>query len=417
MLDTGSGPNVIKEKFVPDSTIINHDNILKLNGINDYPVYTLGEITLIIFKLPVKFHIVPDEFPISQSGILGNDFFNQTSSKIDYADGHLNVAGINVPFSSPESIIIPPRSKSLFYIRVKNPEIDVGYIPRIKLMQGVYSEDAIVENVSGKAFLNVTSNLDEEVKVRVPTLHLRPLSEMLDNNTVELTTISDESEKSDLKQNEIKHFDTGSENDIDNNELTKILEDGIKGRTNDEAQNKTKNEHKTIEIGNKNVQKLKIKNKNNNNEGKNRAPLKNSEVIRDKNLKTSPEIIRSSKTINTESGNPRSLRTSPLNPEDRREGNFQTSPPKNPLSDSATLDRGSSRTSSSKIIPEGGSYQTSPKNSNSVECEEGSYQTSLCNSALILKNFKERSISSFLENSKFPRVGTLTNKEDNNNES
>lgn len=103
MLDTGSGPNVIKEKFVPDSTIINHDNILKLNGINDYPVYTLGEITLTIFKLPVKFHIVPDEFPISQSGILGNDFFNQTSSKIDYADGHLNVAGINVPFSSPES--------------------------------------------------------------------------------------------------------------------------------------------------------------------------------------------------------------------------------------------------------------------------------------------------------------------------
>jgi len=112
MLDTGSGPNVIKEKYIPDNIIINRENILKLSDINDYLMYTLGEITPTIFKIFVKFHVVSDDFPISQSGILGNNFFKQISSSIDYTRGHLKVAGINVPFASPEINLIPPRSKN-----------------------------------------------------------------------------------------------------------------------------------------------------------------------------------------------------------------------------------------------------------------------------------------------------------------
>jgi len=49
MLDTGSGPNIIKENFVPKGKTVNYNNILKLNDINEYLVYTLGEITLPLF--------------------------------------------------------------------------------------------------------------------------------------------------------------------------------------------------------------------------------------------------------------------------------------------------------------------------------------------------------------------------------
>ncbi|EFN68951.1 hypothetical protein EAG_02025, partial [Camponotus floridanus] len=84
MIDTGSGPNIIKENFKPEGIKINYRKILKLNGINDYPVYTLGEIVLTFFELPVVFHIVSNDFPIPQSGILSNEFFKQTFSKIDY---------------------------------------------------------------------------------------------------------------------------------------------------------------------------------------------------------------------------------------------------------------------------------------------------------------------------------------------
>lgn len=56
ILDTGSGPNIIKENFVPNDITVNYTNILKLNGIRY------------------------------------NDFFKQTSSKIDYAIGYLDVS-------------------------------------------------------------------------------------------------------------------------------------------------------------------------------------------------------------------------------------------------------------------------------------------------------------------------------------
>ncbi|KYN43073.1 hypothetical protein ALC56_02512, partial [Trachymyrmex septentrionalis] len=84
MLDIGSGPNVIKETFISKDSTIDY-NILKLNGINEYPIYTLGKMTLSVFGKEVIFHIVSNDFPISQAGILGNDFFEQNSSKIDYA--------------------------------------------------------------------------------------------------------------------------------------------------------------------------------------------------------------------------------------------------------------------------------------------------------------------------------------------
>jgi len=51
-----------------------------------------------------------------------------------------------------------------------------GYISRLKVEHGIYLGDTIVENVSGKAYLNIISILDEEVEVRVPTLHLKRFS-------------------------------------------------------------------------------------------------------------------------------------------------------------------------------------------------------------------------------------------------
>jgi len=96
---------------------------------------------------------ISGDFPISQSGILGNDFFKQTSSKIDYAKEYLDVSGVNIPFFSSETIIAPPRSKSLFYVRIENPEVKIGYVLKLKIAHGIYLGDIIVKNVSGKTHL------------------------------------------------------------------------------------------------------------------------------------------------------------------------------------------------------------------------------------------------------------------------
>ena len=44
-------------------------------------------------------------------------------------------------------------------MRIENPEIKIGYIPKIKVAHEIYLGDTIVENVSEKAFLNVISTL------------------------------------------------------------------------------------------------------------------------------------------------------------------------------------------------------------------------------------------------------------------
>jgi len=46
-------------------------------------------------------------------------------------------------------------------MRIRNPEIRIGYISKLKIGHGIYLEDTIVENVSEKAYLNVISILDE----------------------------------------------------------------------------------------------------------------------------------------------------------------------------------------------------------------------------------------------------------------
>jgi len=67
--------------------------------------------------------------------------------------------GEKIPFLSLEIIITAPRAESLFYVRIENPEIRIGYIPRLKVALRIYLRDTIVQNVSDKVYLNIISTL------------------------------------------------------------------------------------------------------------------------------------------------------------------------------------------------------------------------------------------------------------------
>ncbi|KMQ85713.1 hypothetical protein RF55_15566, partial [Lasius niger] len=380
MLDTGSGPNILKENFIPKDININYTNILKLNGINNYPVYTLGEITLTLFELPVSFHIVSSDFPIPQSGILGNDFFKQTSSKIDYAQGHLNVSGINVPFFSPETIVVSPRSESSFYVRIGNPEVKMGYIPKLKVEHGLYLGDTIVENNSGKAHLNIISTLDEEVEVRVPTLRLKPLSELFDDHESDIEAFDNQKGEAPIILEESVGIDgTNVNEEYRECDIINKIQEEDEDEIFENEENKTENKNK-----------IKIKRGNKNYSNKN---INNPKILGEGSYQTSPENINNSKILG--------------------EGSYQTSPEN--LNNPKTLGGGNYHTP-----PEGdnsriseGSFQTSSGNSSSVDCEEGSYQTSLSNSTQSYsKNPKGRSLLSSLD-IKFPKIGLSTKVKDN----
>lgn len=90
--------NLIKEQFVLPHQQINKNRILKLSRITDHCLFTKGSIKVIILGCETTFHIVNNDLPIEQAGILGNDFFLDNGVTINYDRQCLDVKGKTVPF-------------------------------------------------------------------------------------------------------------------------------------------------------------------------------------------------------------------------------------------------------------------------------------------------------------------------------
>jgi len=85
MVDTGAASNLIKKgKLRPDVRISKND-LLRLTGITDGQVGTLGTTDVHVLGIKIILHVMPDDFPISQDGILGSEFLRNTG-KINFVE-------------------------------------------------------------------------------------------------------------------------------------------------------------------------------------------------------------------------------------------------------------------------------------------------------------------------------------------
>lgn len=80
----------------------------------------------------------------------------------------------------------------------------MGYI--LKIENGIYIGDTIIKNISGKAYLNVISILDEKIEIRVPTLRLEPLGQLFDNHKTDTQIDYDKDKNPNIKE-EHKNMD------------------------------------------------------------------------------------------------------------------------------------------------------------------------------------------------------------------
>ena len=122
MIDTGAVSNLIKQKVVKRNVKINKFECLKLTGINEHPVFTLGQITINIFGYLTTLNIMPNEVPIERDGILGWEFFRNNNARINYAEKQLEINNGVYPFEIEESILIPAKTISDLYVWIKNSE-------------------------------------------------------------------------------------------------------------------------------------------------------------------------------------------------------------------------------------------------------------------------------------------------------
>ena len=70
-IDTGAGSNLIQQQAFKTNVKINEFERLKLTGLNEHPVFKLGQITINIFGYLTTLNIIPNEVPIENDGKLG----------------------------------------------------------------------------------------------------------------------------------------------------------------------------------------------------------------------------------------------------------------------------------------------------------------------------------------------------------
>jgi len=79
MIDRRAEPNLIKARNVhPDMQILREDK-LHIVGVTDGFVESLGSIQVSLMEHPLRMDVVPDNFQISQEGILGTDFLKDSA--------------------------------------------------------------------------------------------------------------------------------------------------------------------------------------------------------------------------------------------------------------------------------------------------------------------------------------------------
>jgi len=172
MLDTGSEINVIKLSVLDPLQRIDTETIIKVTGISRDPVFTKGTALIKTFGTQVQFHIVSDEFPISQGGILGSEFLQENRVLVNYQKETLVCGGREIPFVTPETIQVPARSVISTYVKVANHNLKEGYVPRLNLQDGLYAGDALIRNMNGKALLRIINTTTNDAEIPIPTLKL-----------------------------------------------------------------------------------------------------------------------------------------------------------------------------------------------------------------------------------------------------
>ena len=58
--------------------------VLKLTGINNLPLFTMGQIHINILGYPTILNIIPNEVPIDEDGVLGSEFFRENKVILNY---------------------------------------------------------------------------------------------------------------------------------------------------------------------------------------------------------------------------------------------------------------------------------------------------------------------------------------------
>ncbi|KAJ8671400.1 hypothetical protein QAD02_002659 [Eretmocerus hayati] len=175
MIDTGCKLNLIKENAIEPSIEVNTNKTFHLVGIGKGMIKTFGEVILKIENIEIKFQIVDDAFPIEAAGILGVSFLTQQEATIKFRNklpSSIFIGDNEIKFEEMCEIDLPPRSKKMIKLRVKN-NLKSGYLERINAGTGVYLGEALVSQTDGFVKVYAINSTADNVNLTIPPVKLQ----------------------------------------------------------------------------------------------------------------------------------------------------------------------------------------------------------------------------------------------------
>lgn len=188
LLDTGADISLIKRQQLKVNTLIYEEDILSVKGIANKTIKTLG---VVYAEIKVKdtvivhpFHVVTNDFPIRNEGILGRDFLKRFDVKIDYKSSCIEVLGDKWQLqSSFATVRVPARTETT--IRAINQVDTVGYCEAKELQLGVFIGRCVTEAKKGACVIPIINTNEHEVEITIPEVELCEYSILHINSSCE----------------------------------------------------------------------------------------------------------------------------------------------------------------------------------------------------------------------------------------
>lgn len=195
LLDTGADVSLLKAGKLKDHSIINKEIIVELKGISEQPIYTLGTCCILIKlennkTVTHSFHIVSDNLPIKNDGLLGRDFLQKYRAKIDYEKETLFFNGnyFKILPSEPCKIFIPARCETIIpaLANISNTE---GIVELKQISDKLYLGSTLTKVKNHKCFVSILNISDETLTIAMPRVNIEPFISN-DYNVIETNNIN-----------------------------------------------------------------------------------------------------------------------------------------------------------------------------------------------------------------------------------
>ncbi|XP_076289817.1 uncharacterized protein LOC143213648 [Lasioglossum baleicum] len=183
LLDGGASVNLVVLDVLGEGAEIVSREEIEITGLTTNPIRTLGTTILHIHEAPAFFYVVK-RLAIEADGLIGSPFLKQEEAEISYYHGTLvlkNKPIRPIRFSNyqQDSDVrtkhrIDARTSQQIAIRIANPRIKEGYLPRIKTHKQLYIGEAAVLNDGGKCHVMATNTSEEAIDVEIEPQIVEP---------------------------------------------------------------------------------------------------------------------------------------------------------------------------------------------------------------------------------------------------